>query len=313
MIKKKKSREISYAYAEILDNLYFPNNQKYFSPTKFKQLISSKNILFQGVQANDSKDVYNYLIEEMHNELNDLEEVKINQNFNENQIIDQRDESAILNYFKNMHAKNFHSILSKYLYGIYKTLTKCCNCNTMIFNYQTYNFLIFPLLEVKKYVYMFNNGNQNFNFQNYILNLYDCFNYYQKIDFFSGPNKIHCNFCNSLQDANYCNILYSTPTILCIVLNRGKNNADFKEKFMFSAELNLSYYVDENKNMANYYLIGVICHIGDSSMSGHFFSYCRSHKDNPWYKYNDAIVTQCNENEIFNAVTPYILFYHKYT
>ena len=82
---------------------------------------------------------------------------------------------------------------------------------------------------------------------------------------------------------------------------------------MFSAELNLSYYVDENKNMANYYLIGVICHIGDSSMSGHFFSYCRSHKDNPWYKYNDAIVIQCNENEIFNAVTPYILFYHKYT
>jgi ubiquitin C-terminal hydrolase len=263
------------------------------------------------MNPNDSKDLLNFLIETMHNELNELGEN--NNFFDDNQIVDQSNEFAILNYFKSYFAKNYHSILSRYLYGIYETITQCCNCQTMIYNFQAYNFLIFPLLEVKKYVGMCNNGNQFFNYQNYIINLNDCFNYYQKIDYFNGPNQIYCNSCNQLQDANYCNILYSTPTILSIVLNRGKNNVDFNEKFIFSTELSLGNFVKENQNMANYYLIGVICHVGDSSLSGHFFSYCRSDKNSPWYKYNDAIVSQCNENEFLNAKTPYILFYHKYT
>ena len=148
--------------------------------------------------------------------------------------------------------------------------------------------------------------------ENHILNLNDCFNYYRKIDYFTGQNCIYCNSCNSLQNANYCNLLYSAPTILSIVLNRGKDNADFKDKFDIYMNLNLGNFVTENPFCANYYLIGVVCHIGDSSMSGHFFSYCRSDIKSSWYKYNDTFVSQCDEKEILNALTPYILFYHKY-
>ena len=313
MDNKKKSKELSYAFAEVLDNIFLKrNNKKFFSPNRFKQVIS-KNSLFKGIQANDSKDILNYLIEELHKELNDLYEPDANNDMNENIIVDQRDQMAIFNYFMKSYRKNYHSIISNYLYGIQKTITKCSFCGTMIYNFQAYSFLIFPLLEVKKFVIINNFVNPFFNFQNYILNIFDCFNYFRKIDFFTGPNQIHCNQCNCLRDAYYCNVLYSAPLILCIVLNRGKNNEDFKEKFNFSTELNLSNYVDENSNFAKYYLIGVVCHIGDSSMSGHFFSYCRSHKNSPWYKYNDSIVTPCDENEILGAFTPYILFYHRYT
>ena len=306
----KKSREISYAYAEMLYNLFF-SKERSFSPDFFKQIVGSKNKGFEGIQANDSKDMLNFLVEEMHKELNNLEETK-NNNYNENAIINQSDEFAIFNHFKQIFAKNFHSIFSKYLYGIQKNITKCCKCQTFIYNFQAYNFLIFPLLEVKNFVISNNFGNMFFNYQNYILNLYDCFNYYQKIEFFTGENSIYCNTCNSLQNANHMNLLYAVPTILCIVLNRGKDNADFKEKFNISMELNLMNYELENPNSANYYLIGVVCHIGDSSMNGHFFAYCRSYIKSPWYKYNDEIVSQSNENEILNATTPYILFYHRY-
>ena len=313
MDNKKKSKELSCAFAEVLDNIYLKrNNKNFFSPNRFKQVIS-KNSLFKGIQANDSKDILNYLIEELHKELNDLYEPDVNNDMNENIIVDQRDQMAIFNYFMKSFRKNYHSIISNYLYGIQKTITKCSFCETMIYNFQAYSFLIFPLLEVKKFVIINNFVNPFFNFQNYILNIFDCFNYFRKIDFFTGPNQIHCNQCNCLRDAYYCNVLYSAPLILCIVLNRGKNNEDFKEKFNFSTELNLSNYVDENSYFAKYYLIGVVCHIGDSSMSGHFFSYCRSHKNSPWYKYNDSIVTPCDENEILGAFTPYILFYHRYT
>ena len=326
----KKSKTLSFAYAELLDNIYFPNGiqnnnnkfnyiynytSKYYSPNNFKQIVGNLNRQFQGIQANDSKDIMNYIIEKMHNELNPLgekDENKNNQNYN-NIILDQTNELLILNNFKNEFKNNYHSILSEYLYGIQKTVTLCNNCGTMIFNFQTYNFLIFPLLEVKKYIVFNNCQNPFFQMQNYTLNLYDCFKYYQKIDFFTGQNQIFCNKCQTLQNANYCTMLYNVPTILCIVLNRGKDNLDFQEGFNFPIKLDLSDFIQDKNDCGLYYLIGVVVHIGDSSMSGHFFAYSRSHYTSPWYKYNDAIVTKCNnENEIYSLGKPYILFYHKY-
>ena len=320
----KKSKKLTYSYAEVLNNLYFPNenknninnhNSKYFSPKDFKKLISELNPLFQGVQANDSKDLMNFMIEKMHEELNPLGEKIQNQNNianNNNVIIDQTNELQTYNNFKIEFEKNYHSFLSEYLYGIIKTVTLCNNCGITIFNFQTYNFLIFPLLDVKKYILLNNCQNPFFDMQNHILNLNDCFHYYQKIDYFTGPNQIFCNRCQCLQNANYCTILYNVPTILCIVLNRGKDNKDFKENIIFGTKLDLTEFVQDKNSLALYYLIGVVVHVGDSSMSGHFFAYSRSHFTSSWYKYNDSIVTMVNENEIYSIGTPYILFYHKY-
>ena len=318
----KKSKKLSCAYAEVLNNLYFPKenqnniitNYKYYAPYDFKELIGNLNPLFKGIQANDSKDIMNYIIEKMHEELNPLGKQNVNNinTNNNNIIIDQTNEFQSLNYFLNEFKNNFHSILTEYLYGIQKTVTLCLNCSTMIYNFQTYNFLIFPLLEVKNYILMNNYQNPFFNMQNYTLNLIDCFKYFQKIDFFTGQNQIFCNKCQTMQDANYCNSLYNVPTILCLVLNRGKDNLDFRENINFGTKLDLTDFVQDKNDLAIYYLIGVVVHVGDSSMSGHFFAYCRSHFTSPWYKYNDAIVSTINENEIYSVGTPYILFYHKY-
>ncbi len=315
----KTDRKLSYAFAELLDNLYFPhehyNYKKSYSPKKFKDLIGSMNPLFAGIQANDSKDIMNFIIEKMHSELNSLGETNSTNIANEtnNAIFDQTNELLTFNNFLREFKSNYHSFLSENLYALQKTMTLCCDCKTMIYNFQTYNFLIFPLLDVKYFV--INNYCQNpfFNGQNYVLNLIDCFKYYQKIDYFQGENQIYCNICKTMKNANYCNLLYSTPTILCIVLNRGKDNKDFKENIIFGTELNLSEFAQDKSDCSIYYLIGVVIHVGDSSMSGHFFSYSRNHFKSPWYKYNDSIVSICNnENEIFSYGTPYILFYHKY-
>ena len=314
----KKDRQLSYAFGEVLDNLYFPhenNNYKVsYSPKNFKELVGNLNPLFKGIQANDSKDLMNFIIEKMHFELNPLGEKDLEIKDNDNNFInDQTNELLTFNNFKKEFTNNYHSFLSEYLYALQKTVTVCCYCNTMIYNFQTYNFLIFPLLDVKNFIIRSNCQNPYFNYQNYVLNLIDCFNYYQKMDFFQGENQIYCNTCKSNQNAKYWNFLYSTPTILCIVLNRGKDNKDFNENITFGTELNLSNFVQDKSDCAYYYLIGVVVHIGDSSMSGHFFSYSRTHFRTPWYKYNDSIVSPCkSENDIYSCGTPYILFYHKY-
>ena len=305
--KDKQSRCISYSYAEVLYNLFFPkDNQTYYSPNDFREIVALIGPLFEEHKANDSKDIFQFLIEKIHEELNVLNESNIN--YNEDIIVNQMDELAVFNNFELVCQKNYHSCISKYFYGKHKTITKCLNCQCSIFNYQVYSFLIFPLLDVKKYKFSYYQNHS----QNQIMNLYDCFNYFQKMEFFSGENHIYCMGCKLETNANYCNLIYSTPIILTIILNRGKNNADFNEKFLFPMELNLDSYAQDKYNSNKFYLIGVLCHVGESSMNGHFFSYCRSHYQGNWFKYNDAIVSECDENEIFDATTPYILFYHKY-
>ena len=264
--------------------------------------------LFEEQKANDSKDIFQFLIEKIHEELNVLNDNNIN--FDDDIPVNQMDELAVFNNFDLACQKNYHSCISKYFYAKQKTITKCLNCQCTLYNYQIYSFLIFPLLDVKNY--KINNYQNNFQNQTQILNLYDCFHYFQKIDFFSGENHIYCMGCKLETNANFCNLIYSTPIILTIILNRGKNNADFNDRFLFPTELNLDNYAQDTSSSNKFYLIGVLCHVGESSMNGHFFAYCRSHFQSPWFKYNDAIVSECNENEIFMATTPYILFYHKY-
>ena len=305
--KDKQSRCISYSYADVLYNLFFPkDNQTYYSPNDFREIVALIGPLFEEHKANDSKDIFQFLIEKIHEELNVLNESNIN--YNEDIIVNQMDELAVFNNFELVCQKNYHSCISKYFYGKHKTITKCLNCQCSIFNYQVYSFLIFPLLDVKKYKFSYYQNHS----QNQIMNLYDCFNYFQKIDFFSGENHIYCMGCKLETNANFCNLIYSTPIILTIILNRGKNNADFNDRFLFPTELNLDNYAQDTSSSNKFYLIGVLCHVGESSMNGHFFSYCRSHYQGNWFKYNDAIVSECDENEIFDATTPYILFYHKY-
>ena len=57
--------------------------------------------------------------------------------------------------------------------------------------------------------------------------------------------------------------------------------------------------------------MGIIVHIGPSSMSGHFIAYCRRKENNnqKWYKLNDAFVSEATFSEIKNSGMPYVFFY----
>jgi len=142
--------------------------------------------------------------------------------------------------------------------------------------------------------------------------LEDCFEQNEEKELLNGTNQIYCNICHMQTDAYSYNKLNTCPEILTIILNRGKG-LEFNVEFQFPLTLNISKYV-ENKNCdTNYELIGVITHLGESSMSGHFIAYCKSPNDKKWYLYNDAMVNQIKnvENDINSRGIPYVLFYQK--
>ena len=140
------------------------------------------------------------------------------------------------------------------------------------------------------------------------LNLYQCFESFSKPELLSGDNQQYCNSCNKMSNATYITTIYSTCNILILILNYGKGIL-FECDVDFDEYIDISKYVQQaNISPVKYRLLGIIVHIGPSSMSGHFIAYCR--KDNAWYKFNDSIFYNVTFNEIKNSNgIPYVFFY----
>ena len=162
-------------------------------------------------------------------------------------------------------------------------------------------------------------SNKNIQFNNFLINsnnrltLYDCFDYNEKSEKFTGQNQNYCNICKQSSDAIHTSKIFVSPNILILILNRGKGNI-YDIKLDFNEKLDITKYViKKDKPKIIYNLYGVITHLGKSGPNAHFVAACKSPVDNNWYRYNDAIVTPINnpQSDIMNFGTPYILFYKK--
>ena len=70
-----------------------------------------------------------------------------------------------------------------------------------------------------------------------------------------------------------------------------------------------SNYVEKNNNN-KFELIGIVSHLGETGIGGHFIAICKHSIDGKWRMYNDSIVSEC-KNDYLKKGTPYILFYKK--
>jgi len=302
---------ISNAYHNVIKNLWNrDNNNKSFSPNEFKEKLSQENPLFAGVTANDSKDLINFLLERFHNELNIKKDNNQNYISNEFNNTDQLNEQRMLNLFANEFKMKYNSIISNLFYGTLETKAQCQICKQIKYNFQIFSFIEFPLEKVNQYC--FNSGKRsNYNMlnnKNPDIDLYECFEYNNNLELMTGENQMYCNICNCSCDSLYGSILYSTPNYLIINLNRGRG-AVYECNVNFPEQLNLFNYVSFKMGNTVYELYAVICHIGPSSMSGHFIAFCKNRIDKKWYKYNDALVDLCQNPNEYRSGMPYILFY----
>ena len=222
---------------------------------------------------------------------------------------DQLDEQKMLKLFLNEFNIKFHSIISDLFYGVMETKSQCQGCNNIKYNFQVYSFLEFPLEQVNKYY--FNKGLRPSHLStnnNPDVNLYECFNYYGNLEMMTGENQMYCNICKKSCDAFYGTNLYSALNYLIINLNRGKG-AVYQCNVIFPEKLNILNFVSFKEGNTYFELYAVICHIGPSSMSGHFVAYCKDKIDKKWYLYNDSLVTPCKRNDEYKKGMPYIFFY----
>ena len=300
---------LSKAYCHLLEKVCLDDNIKYYyAPREFKRVISEKNPLFQGINANDSKDLINFLLEVLNYELSQFYCSKKDNYAKNSVMMDPTNMMLILDNFRIEFTKNNKSIIAQNFFFILQTNTVCNGCHMLKYNFQSLFLLEFPLELVYNYslsqnLPLINNQGKK------CVNLLTCFEHYGLPSKFTGENQLYCNNCKGLRDAECKNILFSLPPVLVLILNRGKGKS-FDCDVDFPEFLNLQNFINYKKSIYEYRLRGVISHLGESGMSGHFIAYCRHRINNKWYCYNDATVTECQDqkNGFMNG-TPYILFY----
>ena len=148
--------------------------------------------------------------------------------------------------------------------------------------------------------------------QNNKVDIYDCFDDYQKIVNMIGDNKMFCNFCKKTSPATFETKLVNGPEVLIVILNRGRDNK-YNIQLHFNLQLDLSNYIENKTSGCLYDLFGVIIPNEKSEEKWNYIAFCKSPIDNDWYQYNDDLVFPIInfDKEIINYNMPHVLFYKK--
>ena len=171
-------------------------HNEFFIPEDFKRTISIMEPIFKGVQANDAKDLVNFIVMTLHKELNKPQQFQNNLNIPITQIEQTNEDKILKQYFSNFTKEN-QSVISDLFYMTQETFTNCTGCNKIKYNFEAHFFLVFPLEEVRKSKieqmknqFMMNNQNiMNMNPLLYQQNLFIFQSNLQQI------NNVNINYC----------------------------------------------------------------------------------------------------------------------
>ena len=294
------NRPLSYVVERLLIHLYpFPerSTKEIYDPNAFFKVLGKLNKIYQTFQRRDPNDLISFILNTLHNELNQIKDPNfaININYNDKK-------NVIKNSIKLFQNSENSLISNKFNWFEIKEL-KCTECNTVSYSLKTYN----------TFTLDFEKSFNNIKGQKDTLTIYDCLEYHKIIQ----QRNLFCNHCNNYKNMN-CNLkILSSPIYFVFLIDRGGDYFEDTKKllsipFHLNDKIQLDNFVVNEKAPKNYELIGMVSiYINEKK----YISICNSPVDNNWYIYNDENSEQVDINNIIKKhndskeLIPSILIY----
>ena len=332
--KENQNVELSRNFASVVNNIFFPmkydNKSKTYYPKNFVDTFNQMCPLINVENPPQYFNIYDmikFILDTFHSELNIKKMNSSNQfgELNEENEIDLSNEKDVLVKFLTKFTNSNNSLISKLFFGLTKYKYVCNKCGNTKYDFDYYSHIYFDLPKIKKY---FSNNKSHGKIIGFI-SIKDCLDYLRRdinlpslfndinlfiLEKFGINRKSGKAFCEQCQEETQCslnNYLYSSNTILPIILERGDDDDYLVEDIKFPNELDLENYVEFNKSVKKYYLCGVVSNIGKNNTIGKFVAYCKMTHNGKWYKYFNEKYSSCTIDDIYNEGVPYILIYHK--
>ena len=272
----------------------------------FKSVLGEKNNIFVDSLDNNKKSLF--LLQEMHDELNEKYKTNKTEEFDSDQSVPEIELYKCITNFE-CHNKSF---ISQNFYFCEAIISKCNKCNKSLYNFSMNSILSFNLDKIKLYK---ESKKEPFN----SLDISDCFDFYTRGQKYKGESKNICEKCN--KEYKMYNKISSCllPEIFIIYLEKEKNNKSaisFKIKCEFD---NLDKYIfifnNINKQqLPSYELIGIVIEKEEKEEKekeekNNFMSY--SKKNKKWYLYNNSKFEEFSGNVENIEEVPSLLIYQK--
>ena len=265
--------------------------EKYSPENIFKILFTMSTFR---PNRNIPSDFLVFLLDKLHQELN---ENKGNKSIVINKS--NQPEMIIKNEIENFKHIN-NSIISNNFNWFGLKESYCTQCNNPDYQFKTFNTFD---LNISKY-YQNNKKDDT--------KIYDCLEY-RKIQ---NTLKKRCDNCKNICNYKVNNRIYNSPNIFAFILDREDLNEDLmKIPFIIEEYINLNNYIEDEKSIKEYELIGVV---SISLRERKYIGFSKSIIDNKWYLYNDTKVNEISIDFIlkshnqYNYYIPCILFYESF-
>ena len=247
-----------------------------YTPDSYMCMLGNYNWVYKDYKEKDPRMLLVYILNKIHDELN--EGKSVNNNFIENNLKIAQDRDATINLGLQNMMKSNNSIIFNYFNWFEIKETKCMNCSNEIYNFlnfSTFELNIFDLARFKRLV---------------SIKLEDC------LDFYAIPKikKKYCYFCKSYKETTTSTQIFSSPNIFIFLLNLEKkteNEESDNINFIIEKEVNLGKFIENKSGPSKYELIGMV--YLDKSKNK-YCTLCRSPVDFNWYLYEDENVSKKN-------------------
>lgn len=257
------------------------------SPQKLIDLVKQKNELFRSSAHQDAHEFFNFLLNEVIEELDvgpsDLESSASSGTGGSNQSV---------------------SWIHELFEGLLTSETKCLTCETVSRRDEQFLDLSIDL-------------ERN-------TSITSCLKQFSASEMMCERNKFHCDPCGGLQEAEKRIKLKRLPKILALHLKRFKFTEDMQRnvklfhRVMYPKTLrlvNTTFDAEDPEKL--YELCSVIVHIGGGPYHGHYVSVVKT-EHMGWLMFDDEMVESVDANYVFNffgnnrgMATAYVLFYQQ--
>ena len=306
------NNQTSNEYYNLLINLWKEKNISYpYSPHDLKSFINSgKFSLSNNNQINDGKSFLNYLLDNIHDELNITNNNNGNIIQNKHTFMQLNKQLTLQNFFNNFK-NNYNSIISNLFYGTYEIIFDCAECEKTNYKYEIFKVLEFSLNEIDSFFGIKPTPIivRGLRFPTNVkkIDLNKCFEYRDK-DKAVTTKALKCIYCHNEQYFHFSSKIFSMPNYLILILTNEKQdlyNVNYPEI------LDLSNYTAHKEIASKFNLYAVIGKNVNNgkSCNEEEFTFCRNlTNDYKWHKYGNNGVEQCKNKE-YLEVMPSFLFY----
>jgi len=221
---------------------------------------------------------------------------------NQKNIIQKRDTIDLEDINKNNALQKLLSMslnnspIFQFFYGLMKSKSHCCKCNTTTYSFNYFYFVSFNIEIVLNSQQMYSSIEQLFNIQNNVL-----------VKLHQAHHK-YCNNCKSVQEFLQRKQFYTLPPFLIVCLDRGYN-CQYKNKISYNLQLNMENQVETK--MITLFELTAIVKRADKNDKEHYICVYKDFNINSWVLRDDSKTVKLNSPFDSNEGIEMIFFYRK--